>query len=1162
MQERQLPSLGDTPPAVEAFIKRWEKSGAAERANYQLFLSELCDVIGVPRPNPAGADDSQNDYVFERAVVFQHGDGNTSTGRIDLYKRVCFVLEAKQGANVPDPDEALSEAARELKRKLKMGTARRGTAAWDDAMLRARGQAEQYGRALPASEGRPPFLIVVDVGHTIELYSEFSCTGGTYIPFPAPGSHRIFLQDLERPDIRERLRLVWTAPHDLDPSRRSARVTREIAASLARLAVLLEKDGHDPHIVAAFLMRGLFTMFAEDVGLLARNSFSNLLLSLRDKPQDFVPVIEELWGRMDRGGYSISLRMPVLQFNGGLFESATALPLSKDQLQLLIEAAQCDWRDVEPAIFGTLLERALAPEERHKLGAHYTPRAYVERLVMPTIVEPIRAEWETARAAAVTLANKGDIKKAAAGLKAFHRRLCHTRILDPACGSGNFLYVTLEHLKRIEGEVLDTLNIMGERQAVLEMAGETVGPHQFLGLEINPRAAAIAELVLWIGTLQWHFRNRGNVNPPQPIIRNFHNIQCRDALIEYDKVEPVLDDQGQPVTRWDGRTTKPHPVTGREVPDETFRVPTVRYINPRPAVWPEADYVVGNPPFIGPALMRQSLGDGYTETVREVHSDMGESSDFVMYWWNHAAKLAREKKIQRFGFITTNSLRQTFSRRVLETHLAADPPLSILFAIPDHPWVDSADGAAVRIAMTVATAGIHDGVLSRVVAEKETEGDGYEVALENVRGRINADLTIGADVAGAKQLSANGSISCPGVKLHGAGFIVTSEEALNLGFGRIQELRQHIRNYRNGRDLTTRPRAVMVIDLFSLSESQVRSKFPSVYQWILERVKPERDQNNRKSYKDKWWIFGEPREDFRPALMGLSRYIATVETSKYRFFVFLDESILPDNMLVNIALDDAHILGVLSSRLHTCWALATGGILGPTPRYNKTRCFETFPFPVVAEAQKTRIRDLAEQLDAHRKRQQAEHPDLTMTGMYNVLEKLRANAALTDAERKIHEEGLVSVLKQLHDDLDAAVFAAYGWPTTLTDQQILEKLVALNAERAAEEEKGTIRWLRPDYQCRGEKARQTELDVGHSSQKVAKTDKKTSKPKPLAWPKALPDQVRLLRELLATQSAPVTAQTLAKSFTRARVEKVEELLQALVTLGQARSVGEGKYLAG
>jgi hypothetical protein len=1084
---------------------------------------------------------------------------------MDLYKRGCLTLEAKQGSNAPAADEPLSAAARELKRKLKVGTAKRGTAAWDDAMLRAKGQGDQYIRALPPSEGRPPFLVVVDVGHSIELFSEFSCTGGTYIPFPAPGSHRIFIRDLERPDIRELLRLVWTAPHDLDPSRRSARVTCEVAASLARLAVSLEEQKQDPHKVAAFLMRCLFTMFAEDVGLLMRNGFSNLLKSASDVPQNFVPLVEELWRCMDRGGFSTSLRTTVLQFNGGLFEDATALPLNKDQLQLLIEAAHCDWRDVEPAIFGTLLERALDPVERHKLGAHYTPRAYVERLVMPTIVEPVRADWDAVHAAAVTLANHGDLKKAAAEVTLFHRRLCNIRVLDPACGSGNFLYVTLEHLKRIEGEVIDTLNSLGDRQAVLDMAGETVDPHQFLGLEINPRAAAIAELVLWIGTLQWHFRTRGSVHPPQPIIRNFKNIQCRDALIEYDKVESVLDAAGQPVTRWDGRTTKKHPVTGLEVPDESARVTAVRYVNPRPSQWPETDYIIGNPPFIGPAQMRQSLGDGYCETVRQVHADIGESSNFVMYWWHHAAQLVREGKVRRFGFVTTNNLRQTFNRRVLEAHLTATPPLSLLFAIPDHPWVDAVDGAAVRIAMTVGAAGTQTGILSQVVEEKETDGDDYALELANTRGRINADLSIGADIANAGPLRANENLSNRGVCLFGSGFILEREDATQIGLGRLSGLERHIREYRNGRDLTARSRNVMVIDLFGLTEPEVRLKYSAVYQWILERVKPERDQNRDSGIHDNWWLHGRPRPELRDALTGLSRYIATVETAKHRFFVFLDATILPDNKLINIALDDAYFIGVLSSRSHVCWALAAGGWLGVgnDPVYAKTRCFETFPFPAATDAQKLLIRELAEQLDKHRKQRQAEHPALTMTGMYNVLESLRAGKSLTAKEKAIHEQGLVSVLKQLHDELDVAVFEAYGWPVTLTDQQILERLVALNAERAAEEARGLIRWLRPEFQNKGAVAVQPEqptltlppLDPGVS--RSTSHIPQSSRP---VWPKSLPDQIRLIRELLAIQTSPVAAEALAKSFTRARVDRIEELLQTLVTLGQAREAAPGKYL--
>jgi len=1154
--------------AIQSFIARWENSGAAERANYQLFLSELCDLLGVPHPEPATPDTSQNAYVFERAVTFHHGDGSTSTGRIDLYKRGCFVLEAKQGVEYDTAagTPPLSSVVRDHQRNRSKGIGHRGSPAWDEAIIRARGQAEQYIRALSPDEGRPPFLIVADVGHSFELYSEFSCTGGTYIPFPAPGSHRILLSDLEQEDARERLKAVWTNPLSLDPTRRSAQVTREIADRLARLAVALEKDGHDPHEVASFLMRCLFTMFAEDVGLLAKDRFTRLLESLESSPEHFVPMAEELWGRMNEGGFSTSLRCDILHFNGGLFESARAIPLSRDHLLLLIEAAKCDWRDVEPAIFGTLLERALDPTERHKLGAHYTPRAYVERLVLPTIVNPVRSEWESVRAAAMVLVNAGEVAKAVKEIESFHRKLVNIKVLDPACGSGNFLYVTLEHLKRIEGEVFDTLDSLDARQGMMEFSGVTVDPHQLLGIEVNPRAAAIAELVLWIGTLQWHFRNRGRVMPPQPIIKNFHNIECRDALIDWDSVEPEVDDSGTPVTRWDGRTTKPHPVTGKEVPDESARVPVVRYRHPRPATWPKADFVIGNPPFIGPGLMRQALGDGYTEAVRSARNAIGASSDFAMYWWDHAAGLARAGEIRRFGFVSTNSIRQTLNRRTVEMHLGAKNALSIVFAIPDHPWVDSADGAAVRIAMTCGEAGDVAGILQRVVSEVPGEGDGFDVLLESRRGKIQPDLTIGANVSAAKALLANDGLSCPGVKLHGAGFIVTPAEAVSLGLGTVPGVELHIRGYRNGKDLTASPRGVMVIDLFGLNETEARQRFPSIYQHVFDTVKPQRDARKGTStdsdqYAKTWWLFGKTREALRQSLTALTRYVATPETAKHRFFVFLDRSILPDNMLVCIAHDDAFFLGVLSSRAHVCWALSTGGRLGVgnDPRYNKTRCFETFPFPEANEDQKHRIRELAEQLDAHRKARQAEHPKLTMTGMYNVLEKLRAGETLSDKDKTVHEQGLVSVLKQIHDDIDREVCDAYGFAPEISDEEILERLVALNAARSAEEANGLIRWLRPDFQKQSGKISQAEIDVSGST-KAIKAKKESSKTLP--WPKTLPEQVSAVREVLADSGIPMTAESIARRFVRARTAKVIPILETLVALGQARMTGPDLFVKG
>ncbi|HEX9923106.1 MAG TPA: DNA methyltransferase, partial [Anaerolineae bacterium] len=681
------------PQSVQDFIRRWQASGAAERANFPQFAVELCDVLDVPHPDPTRPDDEQNAYVFERSVPLSHG----STGRIDLYKRGCFVLEAKQGSDQSDEPPAWSEAGQRRRQRRKKGTAVRGTAAWDIAMEKAMKQAQAYARSLPAAEtreGRPPFLVVVDVGNTIALYAEFTRSGGAYTPFPDPHSYRLGLAALEDDSVRQRLHQVWTDPVSLDPARRSARVTRDIAGRLALLARSLESE-HAPEAVANFLMRCLFTMFAEDVELLPNRSFTQLLSDIKNDPPSFRPMLEHLWQTMNSGGFSVILRSQVPEFNGGLFAEPSALPLNADQIQLLLEAAQADWRDVEPAIFGTLLERALDPVERHKLGAHYTPRAYVERLVQPTVIEPLRAEWDAVQTAALLLAGEDKTEQAMAEVETFQQRLAGVKILDPACGSGNFLYVTLEQLKRLEGEVLNTLRELGRDQMLLELESVMVTPRQFLGLEVNPRAAAIAELVLWIGFLQWHFRTRGQVQPPTPIIRNYHNIECRDAVLAWDAVEPLLDANGQPVTRWDGRTTKLHPVTGEAVPDETARVPAYQYLNPRPADWPEADFVVGNPPFIGTARMREALGDGYTEALRKTYQNVPDSADYVMFWWDRAAELTRAGEIDRFGFISTNSLRQTFNRRVLRHHISAKKPVSLRFAIPDHPWVDSADGAAV-----------------------------------------------------------------------------------------------------------------------------------------------------------------------------------------------------------------------------------------------------------------------------------------------------------------------------------------------------------------------------------------------------------------------------------------------------------------------------------
>ena len=1140
--------------AVEQFIERWQSASGSERANYQLFVHELCTLLELPTPDPAREDTRDNAYVFERRVTFRHGDGTESPGFIDCYRRATFVLEAK---------------------KVKQA----GGKGFDDALLRARGQAEQYARALPATEGRPPFLLIVDVGNVIELYAEFTRSGATYTPFPDPRSHRIQLTDLNDEATRQRLRAVWLDPLSLDPTRQSARVTREVAERLAEVARVLEAAGHAPETVAGFLSRCLFSMFAEDVGLLPKRAFVDLLESLKDHPEQFVSLVGDVWRAMDRGEFSVAVRADLMKFNGKLFKNPEVLPLTRDQIELLLTAARANWREVEPAIFGTLLERALDPAERHALGAHYTPRAYVERLVLPTIVEPLREDWKNAQAAALVLAGEGKLSEAQQQVREFLKHLCEVRVLDPACGSGNFLYVTLEHLKRLEGEVLNQLDELGDTQGRLELQGVSVDPHQLLGIELNPRAAEIAEMVLWIGYLQWHFRTRGQIMPPQPVLKDFHNIECRDAVLAYDRMEYVTDERGIPITRWNGKTMKKHPVTGEDVPDETARSPVEKYINARKAEWPQADFVIGNPPFIGKHRMRDALGDGYVETLRSAWQDVPDSADFVMYWWDHAAQLTRAGRLKGFGLITTNSLRQIFNRRVIERHLEENPPLSLTFAIPDHPWVDSADGAAVRIAMTAGSLRRSDGVLLHSVQETPGTDGETAVVFRSQSGYMNADLTIGAAVAKAVPLASNLDLSSNGVMLGGRGFLIGAEIA-------NQFEATVTRPIMNGADVLQKPRAAWVIDFFGLSAEDARATAPAAFQRVFDLVKPERDANNRASRRERWWLFSEVMPQLRRATAELPRYIGTPETAKHRIFTFLPKVAVAEHPLIAIGIADALALGMLSSTVHLAWALAAGGTLEDRPRYNKSRCFETFPFPDAKPELKTRIRDLAEQLDAHRKRQQAQHADLTLTGMYNVLENLKTGEALNAKEKIIHEHGLVAVLKTLHDELDRAVLDAYGWsdlapllevvngnaapgaggtPATrddckrALDEALLERLVALNAERAAEEQRGLIRWLRPEFQIpasglpQTQPAEQLEIDTGEEVAVAAKPGERRP------WPTTLPAQVKAVAEVLAAARAPLADDAIAACFTGrgAWKKRLPQIIDTLVAVGRVRRGKDG-----
>jgi hypothetical protein len=592
---------------VGDFLHKWLGSEGNERANYQTFFGDMCVALDVAEPPRKGSVEGDK-YCFDKNIKFFSEKAET-TRFADFYKEGYFLIEAKQGST-----------------NSTKGHGKRGTKGYRDAMQQAFNQAKSYAynRMLPAL---PPFLITCDIGSHFEVWEGFSGEYGSY-----GARQQINLKDLAEANVFDRFVAIFTEPQSLNPEKYRARVTREVAAELAKLSRWLEdnaqvdagmrggvrlkpplgmqspptrtkssaklkadsrsqsakadfatqasisidgdsdggvNDGNvSPHEVANFLMRCIFTMFAEDVELLKGKIFTE---ALRERwipnPQLFKPEIEQLWQTMNTGGTFGFER--VLRFNGSFFEDATAFDLPKEQLEVLYAAAAKDWSQVEPAIFGTLLERALEKKERSRLGAHYTPRSYVERLVRPVVMEPLRQQWdeielelkrllETAEGKEPTAAQR---KQAAQEIQDFLAQLRQVKILDPACGTGNFLYVTLDLLKGLEQEAIARLvDVAGEVQLGLEQ----INPAQFLGIEINPRAAAIAELVIWIGYLQWYFKRYGNAAPPEPVLQAFGNIECRDAVLAYDGMEPDLDAKtGEVRSRWGGKMMK-HPVPKME----------------------------------------------------------------------------------------------------------------------------------------------------------------------------------------------------------------------------------------------------------------------------------------------------------------------------------------------------------------------------------------------------------------------------------------------------------------------------------------------------------------------------------------------------------------------------------------------------------------------
>ena len=940
---------------AQNFIVKWKASELNERSAAQEHFIDLCRLLG--EPTPAEDDPSGQRYCFERGARKDTG----GRGWADVWKRHCFAWEYK--GKHKDLDAAFN-------------------------------QLRQYALALE----NPPLLIVSDMAR-FRIYTNWTNSVSVV--------HEFTLEDLADAAVRDKLKWAMSDPERLRPGESRQALTERAATSFAALAQALRTRGHDPQEVAHFVNRLVFCMFAEDVGLLPNDMFTRMLEHARSQPDDFADMARQLFGSMATGG-RVGFET-VAWFNGGLFDSDDALALTRNEIETTLEAAALDWSEIDPSILGTLFERGLDPEKRTQLGAHYTDRDKIMQIVEPVVVRPWLSEWEKARAEIALRLERADVAKASSTrtrqrghaertLRVFLDRLRAFTVLDPACGSGNFLYLALHALKDLEHRVQLEAESMG-----LQRSFPAVGPANVKGIELNPYAAELARVSVWIGEIQWMRRN-GFSGASDPILDPLESIECRDAILNTDGAEPE---------------------------------------------WPEADVVIGNPPFLGGKLLRSTLGGAYVESLQRLYgARIHGEADLVCHWFDKAQRLVADGKTKRVGLVATNSIRGGRNRAVLDRIVAQG---AIYDAWSDEPWV--VDGAAVRVSLVCfyGNEGEHHARL-----------DGKSVS------SINADLTAGtADLTQAIQLPKNKGVAFMGDTKNGP-FDISGELARRWLLLPANPDGRHnadvLKPWVNGRDLTRRPEGKWIVDFGPSMGKSEAALYEAPFTYVKENVMPARERNRNAKVRDYWWRHEAPRPVMWKSLEGLSRYIATPTVAKHRLFVWLDMRICPDHQLIVIARDDDTTFGILHSRFHEAWSLRRGTWLGKgnDPRYTPTTTFQTFPFPnglspdipaieYESDARAIAIADAARRLVELRDRwlnppEWVEWVDEPVPGYPN-----RPVARNESAAKELKKRTLTNLynarpqwLADAHAALDTAVAAAYGWNADISEEDALAALLALN----------------------------------------------------------------------------------------------------------------------
>jgi type II restriction/modification system DNA methylase subunit YeeA len=961
----------------QELIHKWKPVALTERATAQEHFLDLCRLLD--HPTPAEDDPAGDHFTFEKGVL-KTGGGD---GFADVWKKGFFAWEYKKKKR--DLDKALEQLTR-------------------------------YAAALE----NPPLHVACDT-HLFRIETRWTNE--------VPAQYEFELDELADPKNLEILHAVFFDPEKLRSGRTRARLTKEAADKFQTISDSLQHRNPDREAVAHFVNQLVFCFFADSVGLLPHGVWRKLLETASRRPEKSKQWLEQLFADMKDGG-DFNLE-DIAQFDGGLFDGRPPLRLEHTEIGLLFAAASLDWSLIDPTIFGTLFERFLDPDKRAQIGAHYTDPDKIMMIVEPVVARPLRGEWETVKreieaimapalaasggggkGASQDLAKRFEAARAKAEARrdAFIDRLCRLRILDPACGSGNFLYLALQAVKDIEQRAILECQTLG-----LGFVLPRVDPKIVHGIEINPFAAELARTTIWIGDIQWRVKN-AITQHPRPILQKLDSIESRDALLASDGKGGFVE-----------------------------------------AEWPEADFIVGNPPFLGGKLLRRGLGDANVEALfRAYEGRVPAEADLVCYWFFKAWEALQAGRAKRVGFVATNSIRGGANRKVLESIAERN---AIFDAWSDEGW--TVEGAAVRVSLVCF-------------------GNNFDARCLNgsTIPQINSDLsgTI-AHIASALHLGENEEVAFQGPVLVGefdVGGAVAREwlqAPLNPN-GRPNA--DVVQPFLNGRDIASRSRDMWVIDFSNVTEQEA-ALYDLPFRHVEKVVKPTREANNRERRRRIWWRFGDVVPKLVERISDLERYIATPRVSKFRSFVWLHPAILPDSALVAIARDDDTTFGILHSRFHEAWSLRLGTSLEDRPRYTPTTTFETFPFPAgltpnipaadyAADPRAIRIAAAAKKLDDLR-RAWLNPPDLV-----EIVPEVTPTAAPGEAPRrypdrilprsveaavKLKERTLTALynerprwLADAHDALDRAVASAYGWPEDIATDDALQRLLALNLERA------------------------------------------------------------------------------------------------------------------